>query len=195
MPSMIPRLSLCCWLLLLPVHDVLGDEIDEWLQTIARVGPQGSGSAAARDARQRLAQLPADQLPRLLPWLDTDNVVAANWYRSAFDAIVAREMARPAPHWPLEDLKAFVQRREGEGKARRLVLTLVDRLEPGFRGRWIPDQLDDPEFRQEAVDAALAAGDQAHRAGRTEEARRRFQLAFASARQSDQVLRAARKLQ
>ena len=40
-------------------------------------------------------------LPRLLVAMDTPSVVVANWYRSVYEAIVARELAKSQPAFPL----------------------------------------------------------------------------------------------
>ena len=70
------------------------DEVDEQLAAIAGVGPQGKGSKAARQACERLAGQGSSFLPRLLDAMDTSNLVAANWYRTVYEKIVARELAR-----------------------------------------------------------------------------------------------------
>ncbi len=95
--------------------------------------------------------------------------------------------------FPRDELRAFVNDRSHAGRVRRLALALCDRLEPGFSQALVPRLLDDPEFREDAVDAALAAA-QALTAGDSEAAREAFHKAFDHARTSGQVLRAARQL-
>lgn len=170
------------------------DEVDDDLATIAQVGPQAAGSAEARQARDRLLSHGAEILPQLLAAMDTKNVVAANWSRTVFEAIVDRELAKSAPQFPLDALRDYAADAKRQGRVRRRALGLVDRLDPEFRGKLIPTLLDDPEFRTDAVDAALAAGAKAEAAGDRDEAIAKHRLAFEHSRSADQTTKAAEKL-
>lgn len=181
----------CCF----PVSLAPADEIDDALAAIAGAGPMGQGSAAARQASQRLAKQDTEILLRLLAAMDTSNIVASNWFRTAYDQIVARELAQPAPSFPVAELRDYVSDPSHQARARRLALGLLDRLEPDFRNRLVPQWLDDPEFRRDAVQAALEAGDAAQAAGDQDTARTEFRKAFVHARASEQVTQAAGKLQ
>jgi hypothetical protein len=171
-----------------------GDVVEDQLAAIAGVGQQAAGSAAARAARDRLAEQDAKILPRLLAAMQTKNPVAANWYRSAYETIIQRELASSQPAFPLELLRAFVEHDQHAGRVRRLALTLCERLEPGYSARLIPGLLDDGEFRADAVDAALAAAEQSLQAGDKPAALKKYATAFEHARASEQVVRAAEKL-
>ncbi len=171
-----------------------GDAIDEHLAAIAEVGREAAGSTAARQACNALAEQDASVLPRLLAAMQTTNPVAANWYRTAYEAIVARQIGKPQPGFPVDELRALLLDTKNSGRVRRLVLALCDRLEPGFAAAFIPARLDDPEFRADAVDAALSAGQTALEDGDSETARGLLRQAFEHARTSDQVVRAAGKL-
>ena len=46
-----------------------------------------------RKARDELARRGVEILPQLLAAMDTSNVVAANWYRTVYEEIVARSLA------------------------------------------------------------------------------------------------------
>ena len=70
------------------------------LQTIAQVGPGGRGSADARVATTLLAERDLSIMAPLLEAMDTDNPVAANWYRTIFEHIVQRELKNNAASWP-----------------------------------------------------------------------------------------------
>lgn len=170
------------------------DDIGSYLDEIARVGPEGKGSVAARLARDSLVRHGIEIAPRLLDALDTTNIVAANWYRSVFDEIVAREFDRPVPRWPVEDFRKYVSGGRHPGRSRRLVLNLLDRIDPAFRERFLPEQLDDSEFRNDAVAWTLREGDRFRQQNQLDQARGHYRLAFAHARESDQVLLAARNL-
>ena len=172
-----------------PVYDPARD-----LAAIAKTGPQGEGSAAARVARDEMAKHGVEVLPQLLVAMDTSNAVAANWYRTAYEEIVARELARDGTKWPVEFFKEFVSDAKRVGKPRRLVLSLLDKLEPAFRERWTPTRLDDAEFRYEAIGLALAAGDRALKNKDEAVAKAEFRRAFDAARDSTQVTQAGAKL-
>ena len=75
------------------------------------------------------------------------------------------------------------------GRVRRLALELCERLETGYAAKTIPALVDDPEFREDAVEAALAAGQQLLDEGDSETARRsQFARAFDHVRESGQVV-------
>lgn len=169
-------------------------EVAAQLAIIAQAGPQGAGSAAAREAQLALSQHGVEILPALLLAMDTSNVVAANWYRNVFEDIVRREKQRPGAVWPMAFMKDYVSNAKGAGRPRRLVLTLIEEFEPNFTATWMPTRLADPTFRHEAVSLALAAGDRALQAKNNELAKTEYRKAFENARDSGQVVQAADKL-
>ena len=166
----------------------------ELLAIIAKTGPQGAGSPAARVARKELALRSARFLPALLIAMDTSNPVAANWYRTIFQEIVTRESQNKRTQWPLKFLKTYVSDTKREGRPRRLVMRLIHQLEPDFRTRWLSSRLTDPEFRNEAVARVIRLGDQALLKDDTESATIQFRRAFEHARERQQVTEAADKL-
>lgn len=168
--------------------------IDALIQTIAKVGPQGSGSAAARVARDELARHGLDILPQLFIAMDTRNVVAMNWYRTVYEEVVIREQASTSSSWPSKFLETYLNDAKRAGRARRLALSLIEKLDPTFRTGWLPTQLGDPEFGFEAVELTLAAGAAAQKAKNLEQAKAEFQKAFVHARDARQVSQAATKL-
>jgi hypothetical protein len=170
------------------------DEVDEAIAAIAKVGPGAAGSAEARAARDILARQNAQALPRLLVALDTKNVVAANWYRTAFDAIAQRELAQPKPQIPGKAIEVYVRETQHNGRARRLGLSVLERVDPSIRGQLLPAWLDDPEFRRDAVEYAIAQGDRLLADKQAEPARNSYHQAFLHARESDQVLQAVARL-
>lgn len=170
------------------------DEVERAIASIARTGPQAAGSRDARQSRDRLVECGAEIIPQLLEAMDTTNVVAANWYRTAFDEIVARQLSRPAPRFPVEALQAYAADSERQGRVRRAVVKLLDRLQPGFAATFLSTRFDDPEFRADAVEAALTAGSEAEASGDRELALDQFRRAFEHARAADQVTQAAAKL-
>ena len=164
------------------------------LAVIAKTGPQGEGSAPAKLACDELAKRGVEVLPPLLMAMDTTNSVAANWYRTAYEEIVARELSRDETKWPVEFLKEYASDAKRVGRPRRLVLALLDKLEPAYREQWLPTRLNDSEFRYETVGLALAAGERALKNKDDATAKAEFRKAFEAARDSTQVTQAAAKL-
>jgi hypothetical protein len=188
-----------CWLGSLVLvgiwcHMAHGNALDDDLKIVAAVGPNAVGSESARAAVERLKRSGPEAVPRLLVALDTPNVVAANWIRTVLDDVAARQSTRPAAEWPVAAIEKYVQDPARPGRARRWALHLLDRLTPGFSNAWIAKQLDDPEFRGDAVSATILAGDKFAREKRRDDALVQYRLAFIHARESDQVLLAAKKL-
>ena len=173
---------------------LLADVFDEHVSVIARVGTEGAGSQSARHASQALAALGGETIPRLLVAMEVDNPVAANWYRTAYEAIVQRELSASMPAIPLAEIKGMVADESRTGRVRRLALALCDRLDPAYSARFIPGRLDDSEFRADAVDAALGAGQRVLDAGDSVAASELFLKAFEHARTSTQCVRAAERL-
>src|SRR5690349_20504739 len=86
------RLSILTILaILVATSGAQADAIDQSLAVISASGPNAKGSAEARRACDALSQLGVGAIPRLLAAMDTQNPVAANWYRQAFETIIARE--------------------------------------------------------------------------------------------------------
>ncbi len=171
------------------------DDVSSDLAAILRVGPNGAGSAAARAAQDRLSKRGLEILPQLLVAMDTSNVVAANWLRTIFDPLVEKGLAGPQTDWPQDFLKEYASDAKRRGRPRELALEILDQLEPNYRAAWLPTRLDDPEFRFDAVAAALTTGDRALAAQQTDQAKSEFHKAFQHARDAGQVTQAATKLQ
>jgi hypothetical protein len=171
------------------------DDVAEQLAVILHVGPNGAGSAAAKQARDRLAQRDLEILPQLLAAMDTSNVIAANWLRTVYDPLVEKALADPQTKWPQDFLKEYVSDAKRRGRPRELALAILDKLEPKYLTEWLPTRLDDPDFRFEAIAIALSAGDKALAEQKTDQAKVEFRKAFTHARDSGQVSQAATKLQ
>lgn len=169
-------------------------DVEEQLAVIANAGRNGEGCLEASRAVDELAACDGVILPRLLAAMDHANPVAANFLRQAYEHIVARELARSQPCLDLGALKAFAAHRGHNGKARRLVLDLIDRFDPEFTPRFLAEALDDPDFRDQAVELALSRATAAREASDEDGARRELLTAFEHARDADQVLRASREL-
>ncbi|HEY1376053.1 MAG TPA: hypothetical protein VGF55_04635 [Gemmataceae bacterium] len=128
------------------------------VRTIKAVGPEGAGNPEAGRAWRELSRLPAADLPQLLAALDGASPAAANWLRSAVDAVAERERAAGRP-LPAAALEAFLRDRRHSGRGRRLAYELLCTADPSAPARLLPTMLDDPgaELRYDAVETAFAA--------------------------------------
>lgn len=185
---LIPFIVVCS---VLPVS---ADEIDDHLRTIEMTGRSGIGASQAKRAAAELAKSDITLLPKLLKALNTENLVAANWYRTVYEKLVREELAKSEPKIPVDTLRNYVRNPENRGRPRRLVLSLLDQIDPEFRGPFLLTQFNDEEFRTEAVSAVLRTGDEYVKSGDQAEAKKHFQQAFRSARNSGQIQTAASKL-
>ena len=178
----------------MPLLSFAEDDMDRAISVISKVGAGATGSPEARIARDQLAQQGPNILPRLLLAMDSTNVVAANWYRTAFDEILDRELSKPTPSLPRAAIEEYVRDARRNGRPRRLALSALERLNPAIRGQLLAGWLDDVEFRRDAVDEVLKLGDVAKSERRDDAAREFYERGFRHARDSDQVLLAVSKL-
>jgi hypothetical protein len=126
------------------------------LSRLRAVGREGEGNAAASRAwKEVVAQGPA-ALPAILTAMDGADVVAANWLRTAFDAIAERALAA-GRSLPADQLERFIHETRHDGAARRLAYEWLCRVDPKTPGRLLPGMLHDPssELRRDAVAAVM----------------------------------------
>jgi hypothetical protein len=147
----------CCLTLLLAAFVALpataDDDVARLLRQVRAVGPEGAGSPEARAAWDRLvARGPAVLLP-LLEAMDTSDTAAANWLRSAFDRIADKAGGKGID---ADALLRFARNPKRQGRVRRLALDVVEGLRPGTRASLLRGWTDDPEFRHDAIEQALA---------------------------------------
>ncbi|MBI1830531.1 MAG: hypothetical protein HYR84_03660 [Planctomycetes bacterium] len=153
---------------------------------IALVLKQDRGTAEGRAAWSRLSQADAGVLPALLEGMNTSDTVAANWLRLAFDQVAERELKAGGKRIDIGKLEAFVKNAAKNGRARRLALDLLDRARPGTSARLVPDWLDDPEFRMEAVALVLEKAERSAQAGELEISTKLFRQALEKSRDIQQ---------
>src|SRR5262245_33331973 len=118
-----------------------------------------TASPQARVAWDKLVAAGPAVLPRLLETMNTPDTVVANWLRTAFERIVDNEQKKGGKGIDVDALLVFVKDAKKQGRARRLALETVDQLRPGTSEKLIAGWLDDPEFRYEAVAAAIKDAD------------------------------------
>src|SRR5262245_34198439 len=96
-----------------------GDGLDRLLARLRTVGKEDAGNAEAQKAWRELVRRGPEVLPALLAVWDEADPVAANWLRTAVDAIAEREAQAGRP-LPVRQLEAFVTEKRHAGAARRL---------------------------------------------------------------------------
>jgi hypothetical protein len=126
-------------------------------------------------------------LPLLEGMTGTDTV-AANWLRTAFDAIADRALKAGGKGIDADALLVFVRDARQSGRARRLALEVVETLRPGTREKLQAKWLADPEFRYDAVAKLL---DTAHKQKAVTQAEPLFRRVFDAARDQQQLREAA----
>jgi hypothetical protein len=143
---------------------------------------------AKAEAWRYLVHIGPDALLPVLGELDTADAVAANWYRTAVEAIVEQALVAKKP-LPLRDLEAFVADRKHGPMARLTAYEGLVKADPKAPDRLLPGMLDDPcqELRRDAVARALPA---AEKAGKDA-----LLTLFKQARDRDQVQELAKLLE
>jgi hypothetical protein len=150
------------------------------VNVLRAVGPEGAGNAAATAAWRSLAALDAAAIPRVLAGLDDANPYAANWLRSAVDAIATRSDALP-----LDAIVAYLGDTTHDPRGRRLAWELIRDRDAVLAEKLIGGMLDDPsvELRRDAVQRAIDAAAKAGDAG----ALAAYRRALDAARDVDQI--------
>ncbi len=180
---------------LLLIRSACAVEVDGLLKTLQAVGPEAAGNAAAAAAWKELAQAEAAQLPAILAGLDRANPLAANWIRSATEAVAERAM-RNRRRLPLAELEKFLADRRHAAGARRLAYEWIVQVEPAKSKPLLAGMLDDPslDLRYDAVALRIDEADVLRRNGQSARAMAAFREAFAAATDLDQVRRVADRL-
>ncbi|MBI3409486.1 MAG: hypothetical protein HY040_14185 [Planctomycetes bacterium] len=131
-------------------------ELTTLLARIHSVGKEGKGNADAARAWRELVKEGPDALMEILTSLDDASPTAANWLRSAIDAIAEKTQLAGKP-LPAAKFEAFVRETRHSGQARRLAYEWLVKTDATAAGRLLPGMLNDPgaELRREAVELVL----------------------------------------
>jgi hypothetical protein len=162
-------------------------EVKDALDKLRAVGREGAGHDAARQALKQLRAQGPESLTTILAGLDGASPTAANWIRSAYEAVLDRAVkAGPVASEPLEK---FLEDTRHSGIGRRLAYETLVRLDPKTPDRWLPKLVDDPgsELRRDAVDRLLTKAQTAFDAKDTMAALAAYKAALSHAREQDQV--------
>lgn len=157
---------------------------DRLLAQIKAVAREGAGNQEAGAAwKQLVAQGGGAILPTLAA-MDDASAPAANWLRSAVNALVEKERAA-GKKLPADQLEAFILDRKHNPGARRLAYEVLREVDPKAPDRLLPDMLNDPsgELRRDAIAAALEKAEKLEGAA----ARAEYEKLFAVVRDDDQA--------
>src|SRR5262245_42137156 len=142
------------------------------------VAAQGLGTAAGREAWQRLADAGPEAARLLLEAMDTPSVVKANWFYTALDRVVLRARQDKTAGLDLDHLLSFAKDTRRQGRARRVALEIVEEARPGSLAKLLPGWTDDPEFRPEALDLVMEEAARLVKEGKNAAAIDKYRLAF-----------------
>ncbi len=158
------------------------------LDRLKAVGREGDGNAAAARAWKDVVRMGPSALPAILTAMDDADATAANWLRTAVDAIAERTLAGGKP-LPTEQLEQFVRQTRHNGAARRLAYEWLCHVDPKTPDRLLPGMLQDPgpELRRDAVAAVMKEGQTRLDKNDKDGARAAYRKALTGACDKDQV--------
>lgn len=170
-------------------------EIETLLKTIKSVGREGQGNTAAGQAVNELSQQDATVLPTVLESFTDANPLAANFLRSAVEAIADRSL-KAGKSLPNSSLEKFISDKEQDPRGRRLAYELLSRVDTAAPDRLIPGMLLDPspDFRRDAVARLIESGEKLLTDKESDAAKVIFKKALSGATDDDQVKTIAKHL-
>jgi hypothetical protein len=166
-----------------------GAELAAPLQALRSVGPNGAGHREATPAWATLVrEAGAADLPAMLEAMDGANPLAANWIRTAIEAVAERSADR-GEAFPARAMEKYILDVRHSPQGRRLAYEWLLQSDPKLPDRVMPRMLDDPsaEMRRDAVQRLVDQVVKLEEAGKIAEALAGYQKALAAARDPDQV--------
>ena len=129
-------------------------ETEKLLTKIKSVSKEGAGNQEAQAAWKDLVAQGGDALFPTLIALDDATPVAANWLRSAVNAIAEKAGSKSFPAAKLEE---FVKDMKHSPAGRRIAYEILADADPKTPERLLPGMLNDPsnEIGRDSVAAAL----------------------------------------
>jgi hypothetical protein len=159
-------------------------ETEKLIARIKAVSKEGAGNQEAQAAWKSLITQGGDALLPTLAALDDATPLAANWLRSAANAIVEKENAA-GKKLPTDKLEAWVKDTRHSPASRRIAYEILAEFDPKTPDRLLPQMLNDAsgEIRRDAIAAALKKADELE----GEKAKAEYTRLFAAVRDKDQV--------
>src|SRR5262245_21414275 len=164
------------------------DDLASALAKLKAVRAEGKGNEEAAKAWQVVVARGPDALLPALAAFEGADARAANWLRSAVDALVETAAAKKLP-LDLKKLESFVVDEKGPALGRALPYEWLLRLDATAPDRILPGLLEDPgrELRRHAVARALAQAEALLKGPDKKAATEPLRKLLPSARDRDQV--------
>ena len=159
-------------------------ETQRLIARIKAVSKEGAGNQEAGAAWKELVTLGGDAIVPTLAAMDDASPAAANWLRSAVNAIAEKEKSA-GRKLPADNLEAFLKDTKNLPAARRLAYEVLVDIDPKTPERLLPGMLHDPstELRRDAVAAALTKAEKLN----GDAAKAEYARLFAAVRDEDQA--------
>jgi hypothetical protein len=167
-------------------------EADKLLSQIKAVSREGAGNQEAGAAWKQLVSLGGEAILPTLAAMDDATPTAANWLRSAVNALAEKETAA-GKELPADQLESFVKDRKHNPAARRVAYELLVQADAKTPERLLPGMLDDPsiELRRDAVARAMRLAERLE----GEKAKAEWGRLFAAVRDEEQAKKIAKALE
>jgi hypothetical protein len=167
-------------------------DADKLLKQIKAVSKEGTGNQEAGAAWRELVSLGGDAILPTLAAMDDASPLAANWLRSAVNAL-AEKVTAAGKKLPADQLETFVKDRKHDPAARRLAYEVLVEADSTTPDRLLPTMLDDPsvELRRDAIARAMRAAERLE----GKKAQAEWSRLFAAVRDSEQAKVIAKALE
>ena len=120
-------------------------DLDAPLKVINSVGKGGAGNAEAAKAWAELVKAGPEALLPILNAIDDRNPTAANWLRTAIDAIAEKQAADGAKFGE-DALGIFIRERKNSPAARSVAFEVLEKQEPVRSDVFLVGFLNDPSL-------------------------------------------------
>lgn len=170
------------------------NELDPALRAILSLKSEGDGNLEAAHAWREITEAGPPAILPVLEAMDQADPVAANWLRTALDAIVGNAKDQDQV-LPTTELETFLADRSNAPRARRFAFEVVVDLKPERREPLLETMLDDPsvELRRDAIDLMLQRAEPL-KAEMPDAYKDRLRELFAATRDKDQSQAIAEQL-
>jgi hypothetical protein len=170
----------------------LAADADPLLAKIRAVSKEGAGNQEAGAAWKELVGLGGPAVFPTLTAMNDATPLAANWLRSAVNAVAEKERAA-GRQLPGDKLEAFVKDAKNAPVSRRMAYELLIEQDPKTPERLLPGMLNDPsgEIRCDAIEAALKKAEKLE----GDAAKAEYARLFEVSRDEDQAKEIAKSLE
>jgi hypothetical protein len=167
------------------------DDMTRAINTIKSISREGKGNDDASPAWKTIVSKGAMALMPTLEAFDDSNPTAANWLRTAVDAIADGEKAA-GRKLPADKLEAFTTNQKNAASARLVAFELLTGQDATAKPRLLPGFINDksPDLRRQAIELELAKFEKAAKSTLKGE----LEKLYTYTRDKDQIELIAKKL-